>query len=129
MYGSDAAARSGRRRGAADDKLTPLILTFGDALHLVSVHQIRQRDITQKFLDLLTKIRPQMVGQAGFALLTITSALTASCVYTLIDRVNDIDYGDSIGGTPESVTTAGTPNADNQLLPAQARKQLLQIGQ
>ena len=53
-------------------------------------HQIAQTDLAEKVVDLTRQVLPQMVGQAGLALVAISFALTVRHIYRFVDRVNDL---------------------------------------
>jgi hypothetical protein len=48
------------------------ILSRCNDLDFAFSHQISQADITQKLVNLITEVRPEVMGQALFALLTVT---------------------------------------------------------
>lgn len=48
------------------------ILPVRNLANFVLSHQIPETDLAEKLMDLITEIRPEMVGQAFLAVLTIT---------------------------------------------------------
>lgn len=48
------------------------VLPIGNHLNLPFTHQVPKTDITEELMNLITEIRPQVVGQAFLAILAIT---------------------------------------------------------
>ena len=70
-----------------------------------------------------------MVGQAFLAVLAIALVATAGGIQGFADGVNHLGDVDVVRVPAQAVTSARPPHTDHQIVAAQAREQLFQIGQ
>ena len=104
------------------------ILLLGDGLDFVLGNQVCQADPLEKMMNLVAKILPQVMGQAGFPALTVSGAATSGGIYRLIDGVDDLRDIDRRRCPLQFIAAAGAANAAYQRSLAQFRKQLLKVG-
>ncbi|CAI8939651.1 ESAT-6 protein secretion system EspG family protein [Pseudomonas serbica] len=108
---------------------TALILTLGYFLHLTASHKVSQADTAQKFVNLQAQIAPQVVGQAGVALMAITLALAFGRIDRFVHRIDHLGDLDTLHVARQLVAAAWTADAGHQIAAAQFGKQLLEVGQ
>ena len=105
---SDAASRNGRSVHSG-----PSLLSMGlqrDSVFLpvgVPKDEIRQGNPAQKLLELRTEIHPKVMGQASFALLTVTTGFAPGRINGLIHRQYDVGDADVVDALPQLVPPPG----------------------
>src|SRR6056297_2774864 len=90
------------------------VLTRGHLLHLASRHEALQRDTGKKIVDAIRERGPEIVGQAGSAILTVRGALAAGRVDALSHSRDDMGNADVSQAQRQFVTASGTANATQQ---------------
>ena len=80
-------------------------------------------------MQIIAQLGPQMMRQAGVALLAIALALATRHVEMLVHRVDDLPDAQLPVRLCQAVAAAGPTHAGHQPLAAQPRKQLLEVGQ
>jgi hypothetical protein len=108
---------------------TALILTLGYFLHLTASHKVSQADTAQKLVNLQAQIAPQVVGQAGVALMAITLPLAFGGIDRFVHRIDHLGDLDALHVAGQLVTTARTTHAGHQIAAAQFGKKLFEVGQ
>lgn len=119
--------------GHAQGNLRPLahfaILPDGDFLDNLFIHQVCQGYVIEEPVDLLTEIIPQFMRQATLTFLAVTRTLAARGFNRLINSRNNLADRDAVGSSTERIPAARTTGACDEVLPAQPREQLFEIGQ
>ena len=92
------------------------ILAPSDFLHLRSLDEVSQCDAVQEFIEALTQILPQLMGEAALPILTVLIASAARHVDFLVYRGDDLSNRDLIGRSTEPVTTPWTSHPLHQSL-------------
>jgi|TARA_B100000315_G_scaffold56576_1_gene50915 hypothetical protein len=110
------------------DKLLSILL-FCDLFHFVLEYQIRQANSFQKTVNLIAETYPEMVSQAGLAVLAIARTLAFSCIDRLVHGIDDFGDENCPGIALQHVTTAWTPYAAHQGTLPQLGKELFQVRQ
>lgn len=83
------------------------VLPAGNHLNLPLSHQVTEADVAQELMDLVTEIRPQVVGQTLLAILAITLVAATGGIQGLTDRVHHFRNKDGVGFAAQAVTPAG----------------------
>ena len=96
------------------------VLPAGNHLNLPLSHQVPKTDIAEELMDLIAEIRPQVVGQAFFAILAITLVAATGGIQGFTDRIDDFRDKDGVCLTGQAITTAGPPDTGHQLVTAKA---------
>ena len=73
-------------------------------------------------MDLIAEIRPQVVGQAFFAILAITLVAATGGIQGFADRVDNFRNKDGVCLTAQAITTARAPDTRHQFVTAKAGK-------
>ena len=94
-----------------------------------ALQQVGKGYSRKKVLQVFAEIGPQVVGEAGVALLAVTPAIAAGHIYTLVHRFDDLSDIDLTERPAQPIAPAGATCAGNQASASQAGKQLLEIGQ
>jgi hypothetical protein len=98
------------------------VLPVGNHLNFPFSHQISKTDITEELMNLITEIRPQVVGQAFLAILAITLVAATGGIQGFADRVDDFRNKDGVGLTAPAITPARAPATRHQFVTAKAGK-------
>src|SRR5690554_1129880 len=104
-----------------------VILAVSDHLDFPLLHQVRQTDTAEELMNLVTQVRPQVMGQTHFTVLAVPFVTAPGAVQGFVDGIYHISDEDLITGTAEPVTTARTSHASDQLFLSQTGKQLLKV--
>ena len=68
----------------------PQILSTGNLLDILTDNQIVQTDTVEKFMDLLTQITPQVVGEADITGMATALTATLGSVNGLVHRIDNL---------------------------------------
>ena len=68
----------------------------------------------QKGMNLIAQIQPQVVRQALFTVLTITTAIATGGIHRFVHRINHVGDIDLITATTQAITTTRTAHTGNQ---------------
>jgi hypothetical protein len=103
------------------------VLTISHLPDFVFAHQIPETDFTQELMNLVTEIRPEMVGKAFLAVLAVTFVTATRSIKGLTHSVDHFGHENLICGAAQAITATGATHTYHQFLPAQAREKLLQV--
>src|SRR3990167_6558820 len=105
-----------------------LILALGNFLHFSTGHQISQTDAIEEFVDLLTEVAPQVVGQTGITGMAIALPLATGSVHRLVNCIDDFGHLNATHIPRQLIAATWTAHTGNQIAATQLGKQLLQVG-
>lgn len=108
---------------------TALILTLGYFLYLTASDKVSQADTAEKFVNLQAQIAPQVVGQAGVALMAITLALAFGGIDRFVNRIDHLSDLDTLHVARQLIAAARTTDAGHQIAAAQFGEELFEVGQ
>src|SRR5690606_33154213 len=95
------------------------ILAPGDFLHLAPAHQVSQAYATEEGMDLIAQVAPQVVRQAGTAIMAIPHPLATGGIYRFVDRIDHLRNLNGAHFTSQVVAAAGATHAGYQFVAAQ----------
>ena len=133
----ETAGQSSSPTGTSDADLTGLvdaravrdrILAQRDLLYVLTVDQIGQTDAAEEFMDLLTEVAPQVMGQAGIAGVTTPEPLATGGIDRFVDRVDNLSNLDTGHVARQLITSARPAHTGDETPTAKLGKQLLEIG-
>ena len=95
------------------------VLPIGNHLNLPFTHQVPKTDITEELMNLITEIRPQVVGQAFLAILAITLVAATGGIQGFADRVDNFRNKDGVcltcllytSPSPRDLSTSRMPSS------------------
>jgi hypothetical protein len=105
------------------------ILPVRNLANFMLPHQVSETDLAEKLMNLITEIRPEVVGQTFLAILAIAFVAAPGGIQRFTDGINNFGNVEISRRTTEPVSTTGTANTDNQFLAAETGEKLLQVGQ
>ena len=105
------------------------LLASNHLVHIIATDETRQRDVSQKIIDLITEFRPEFMCQATFTVLAVLAAAALGGVDALADGGDDLGNGNVLRVAGQPIAAARTTQALDQTMPLEAGKQLLEIGQ
>ncbi|CAI8726165.1 ESAT-6 protein secretion system EspG family protein [Pseudomonas sp. IT-P171] len=108
---------------------TALVLTLGYFLYLTASDKISQADTAQKLVNLQAQVAPQVVSQAGIALMAIALALALGRIDRFVYRIDHLGDLDALHVAGQLIATTGTADAGHQIAAAQFGEQLFEVGQ
>ncbi|CAI8892464.1 ESAT-6 protein secretion system EspG family protein [Pseudomonas sp. IT-P100] len=108
---------------------TALVLTLGYFLYLTASDKISQADTAQKLVNLQAQVAPQVVSQAGVALMAIALALALGRIDRFVYRIDHLGDLDALHVAGQLIAAAGTADAGHQIAAAQFGEQLFEVGQ
>ena len=73
----------------------------------------------QKNINLITQVHPQVVAEAGVALLAVTFAAAEGGIGALIHGLNDLSHADVLGSPPQMIPSTGPAHTAYQVIVAQ----------
>src|SRR5262249_51446737 len=103
-------------------------LTPGDRLHFAALEQRPEGDLGQKRIDPTRQVRPQIVGYADEAVLTIPRTAAARRVDALADRTDDLRDADARRWLRQRIAATWAPQTVHEARPLQLAEQLFEIG-
>jgi len=110
-------------------RIATQVLALSDFLYLTTSNKVSQTYTAKEFVDLLTEVTPQMVGQTGVTGVAVTQTLTTCRINRFVNRIDHLRYLNALHVAGQLVTTTWATHARHQITATQFGEKLFKVGQ